>query len=374
MGSIVTYGEEILETFAQRAFGPVDSLILSWVSYLKLSAASGKVRSWQGVRFGELFRAEYFGELFPPTWDTPEGRRLYAAMAASPRFRDIKVMGYTEQVDVEREKQFAAMSFQLNNALSYVAFRGTDSTMVGWKEDFNMAFQFPVPAQKAAAEYLTEAAKHCTGERRGGGPSTGANLAVYAVANGGGPLQKRIARVYSHDGPGFLESVLQSEAWAAISPKIDKTLPQSSLVGMLLEQQENFRVVRSDKFSIWQHDPFSWCVENGDFCFADSLTPEAQYLDRTLNRWVCSLSPQERERFVDSLYALVDAAQITTLTQLFTHWQESIPAILKAASQLDEDTKEFLFQTVKALVGLGVKHYPEMRALREGRGEENGHT
>ena len=78
MGSIVTYGEDILETFAQRAFGPVDSLILSWVSYLKLSAASGKVRSWQGVRFGELFRAEYFGELFPPTWDTPEGRRLYA--------------------------------------------------------------------------------------------------------------------------------------------------------------------------------------------------------------------------------------------------------------------------------------------------------
>ena len=175
-------------------------------------------------------------------------------------------------------------------------------------------------------------------------------------------------------GPGFLEHVLQSEAWTAIAPKIDKTLPQSSLVGMLLEQQENFRVVTSDRFSVWQHDPFSWCVEEGDFCIVDGLTPKAQYLDRTLNRWLCGLSPQERERFVDSLYGLVDTTRITTFHQLRENWQENIPAILRAASQLDEDTKEFLFQTVKALVGLGVKHYPEMRTLREGRGEEKGHS
>ena len=372
LGNIVTYGEEILDTFDRRGFGPVDSLILSWASYLKLSTAEPKVQGWQGVRFGDLFRAEHFKTLFPPTWDTPESRRLYTAMAASPRFRDIRVKGYTEQTDPEREKQFGAVSFQMNKDLCYVAFRGTDSTLVGWKEDFNMAFQYPVPAQKAAAEYLAEAAKHCAGVLRVGGHSKGGNLAVYATAKAGEALQKRIVQVYSHDGPGFLESVLKSGEWSAITPKLHKTLPQSSLVGMLLEQQENFRVVRSDAFSIWQHDPFSWQVEDGDLCYVEALTPGAQYLDRTLNRWVSGLSTLERERFVDSLYALVDTAKITSLTQLFSGWQESIPALLRAASQLDEDTKEFLFQTVKALIALGVKYYPEMRSLREGRGEGGG--
>lgn len=372
MGNIVTYGEEILDTFDRRGFGPVDSLILSWASYLKLSTAEPKVQAWQGVRFGDLFRAEHFKTLFPTTWDTPESRRLYTAMAASPRFRDIRVKGYTEQTDPEREKQFAAVSFQLNKDLCYVAFRGTDSTLVGWKEDFNMAFQYPVPAQKAAAEYLAEAAKHSTGSLRVGGHSKGGNLAVYAAAKAGETLQKRIVQVYSHDGPGFLESVLKSGEWSAITPKIHKTLPQSSLVGMLLEQQENFRVVRSDKFSIWQHDPFSWQVEDGDLCYVDALTPGAQYLDRTLSRWVSGLSVLERERFVDSLYALVDTAKITSLAQLFSGWQESIPALLRAASQMDEDTKEFLFQTVRALLALGVKYYPEMRSLREGQGEGGG--
>lgn len=372
LGNIVTYGEEVLDTFDRRGFGPVDSLILSWASYLKLSAPEPKVQAWQGVRFGDLFRAEHFKALFPATWDTPESRQLFTAMAASPRFRDIRVKGYTEQTDPEREKQFAAVSFQLNKDLCYVAFRGTDSTLVGWKEDFNMAFQYPVPAQKAAAEYLAEAAKHCTGSLRVGGHSKGGNLAVYAAAKAGGALQKRIVQVYSHDGPGFLESVLKSGEWSAIAPKIHKTLPQSSLVGMLLEQQENFRVVRSDKFSIWQHDPFSWQVEDGDLCYVDALTPGAQYLDRTLNRWVSGLSVLERERFVDSLYALVDTAKITSLAQLFSDWQESIPALLRAASQLDEDTREFLFQTVKALIALGVKNYPEMRSLREGQEESNG--
>ena len=129
---------------------------------------------------------------------------------------------------------------------------------------------------------------------------------------------------------------------------------------MLLEQQEKFRIVKSGRAGLWQHDPFSWVVEGNDFCFLEELTPDAQYLDKTLNRWLGSLTTAERERFVDSLYGLVDAAHIETLAQLRSRWQESVPAILRAASQLDPDTKEFLFQTGMALVSLGVKNFPEM--------------
>ena len=223
-----------------------------------------------------------------------------------------------------------------------------------------MAFQYPVPSQEAAERYLAQAAKYCKGELRTGGHSKGGNLAVYAAAHSAEEVQKRLVRVYSHDGPGFLSAVLRSGEFQAVAPKLDKTLPQSSLVGMLLEQQENFQIVKSNRVGLWQHDPFSWQVEGNDFCPQGELTPDAQYLDKTLNRWIGSLTAAERERFVDSLYGLVDTAHIETIAQLRAEWQESVPAILRAASQLDPDTKEFLFQTGKALVSLAVKNFPEM--------------
>lgn len=369
MENIITYAEATLASWKELPFGPVDSLILSWAAYLRLPEEDPEVHDWRGVRLQELFRAEDFGELFQRHWDVESSRRLLTALAASPRFRDIRVMGYTQQADPALEKQFSAMTFQLTEDLAYVAFRGTDSTLVGWKEDFNMAFQYPIPSQEAAQAYLTQAAKHCKGALLVGGHSKGGNLAVYAAANSGGAVGERIRKVYSHDGPGFLGPVLKSEAFRAITPKIHKTLPQSSLVGMLLEQQEKFRVVKSGRAGLWQHDPFSWQVEGNDFHYLEELTPDAQYFDKTLNRWLGGLTQLERERFVDSLYGLVDAAHIETFGQLWDQWQETVPAILRAASQLDPDTKEFLFETVKALVSLGVKNFPE---LLGGRGEALG--
>lgn len=371
MNNMITYAEETLATFDRQSFNRVDSLILSWAAYLRLPEERPEVCDWQGLRLGELFRAEDFGCLFQRHWDVRGSRRLFTALAASPRFRDLRVTGYTQQADPELEKQFAAVTFQWGDKWSYVAFRGTDSTLVGWKEDFNMAFQYPVPSQEAAQRYLAQAAKHCKGELRVGGHSKGGNLAVYAAAHSAGEVRERITRVYSHDGPGFLGAVLRSGEFQTIESKIDKTLPQSSLVGMLLEQQENFRIVKSDRVGLWQHDPFSWLVEGNDFCFLEELTPDAQYLDKTLNRWIGSLTTAERERFVDSLYALVDATHIETLAQLRSQWQESVPAILRAASQLDPDTKEFLFQTGMALISLGVKNFPEML---EGYGDDSSES
>ena len=174
MGNFVTYAEQTLETFDERAFSSVDSLILSWLSYFHYPDETG-VRSWDGVPLTELFRAEYFEQLFHGNWDPSGSRQLLSAMAASPRFRDLRLMGYTERRDDEAEKQFAALSFGLPDGSLYVAYRGTDSSFTGWKEDFNMAFQYPVPAQEEAALYLAEAAKHSSGTVRVGGHSKGGN-------------------------------------------------------------------------------------------------------------------------------------------------------------------------------------------------------
>ncbi len=358
MDNIVTYAEQTLETFDELEFKTVDSLILSWVSYFHWPKAFKEVYGWKGIKLKSLFKAEYFKELFWDVYDQDDTKKLFVALASSPRYRDVVIKGFVERwdKDKDKEKQFSAISFQLNDHSAYVAFRGTDSSLAGWKENFNMAFQYPVPSQEDAKNYVNKAMKHLTGDVRIGGHSKGGNLAVYGAANCLEEYRNRIAKVYSHDGPGFLEMALKSENFISISDRIEKTLPQSSLVGMLLENCGQMKVIKSDRFGIWQHDPFSWMIKDKDFIYIKAITPSARYLDRTLNMWVRSMSEEDRERFVNSLYSLIDVDNVNILPQSQEEWQKSLPAVVNSATKLDKDTKNFLTKAIKTLLRFGVQN------------------
>ena len=358
--TILTYTEQNFSTFTQMPFNEVDSLILSWASYPHFGTAFPILCGWEGVRLGDLFQAEHFETLFHSVWNPESCRRLFTAMAASPRFRNLRVMGFCEQVDSTQEKQFSAVTFQLEDSSCYLSFRGTNATLVGWKEDFNMAFQSPIPSKVEAVRYLTDVAAHCDGNLYLGGHSKGGNLAVYAAAFSNPGLQNRILAVFSHDGPGFLPDVLESPQYTAIHEKIHKTVPQSSIVGMLLEHQEEFQIVKSNRISFWQHDPFSWEVDGDHFICIDELTPDARYLDHTLSSFVRALSPEDRERFIDTLYSVVDCNNIDTFAQLWADRKTSLPSIAHEASQLDPDTRKFLLDTIRELATLCVKNIPEI--------------
>lgn len=356
MENIITYTQNNLNTFDVMPFNSVDSLILASASYVHFPDILPEIEGWKGMRLQELYRAEYFEEMFHNIPLSQGTRELFFALAASPRFRDIKVKGYTEQYDLITEKQFSAVTFQLEPQLCYIAFRGTDSTFVGWKEDFNMTFQSPIPSQEEAVRYIEKAALYCDGKIMTGGHSKGGNLAVYAAAMCRENVKRRIERVFSHDGPGFLETTLQSMDFQNIASRIEKTLPQSSIVGLLLEHRENFQVVKSNRTGLLQHDQFSWVVENNDFVYIEQLTEDAKYADRTLTDWLKQISPEDRERFVDSLYNILNVNNLTTLDDFRTDWQGAISATLHAATQLDGDTKKFLLQTLRALAALGIKN------------------
>ena len=360
MNNMITYAETMMDSFEVRPFNSVDSLILAWVSYMRFPKLMEGLRSWNGVGIRELLRAECFPEMFADLWNPEGNRQLLFALAASPRFRGITVCGYVEQLDKGQEKQFSAVTFKIRPGLSYVAFRGTDATIVGWKEDFNMAFQCPVPSQEAAAKYLGEAAAHTQGALLVGGHSKGGNLSVYASASCASEVWGRIQKVYSHDGPGFQETVLKSEAFQRTLPKVEKTIPQSSLVGMLLENQEDFLVVKSSSVSLWQHDPFSWNVEDGQFCLLSELTPGAKQRDATLNEWIRELSEEERERFVDALFEVIDVNGIDTVSEFGSSWKKNIPAAFQKVSQLDPETREFVFSALKKLAALRTRNFPDL--------------
>lgn len=360
MVNIITYTQNQLNDFAKEPFNSVDSLVLSCLSYINFPKSVTNINNWTGVRIADLLLAEHFEEMFSDLYSAAESRELLYAAAASPRFRNIIVMGYNVQFDSKKEKQFAAMTFKLAGKLHYIAFRGTDLTLVGWKEDFNMAFSYPTPSQLESLNYLKKAAIHCRGQLLIGGHSKGGNLAVHASINCSSQTQKRIVRIYSHDGPGFVNSIFSSTKYKHIEKKIEKTLPQSSIVGMLLEEQENYKIVKSSRSSIWQHDPFTWEIEGNDFHYIKQLKANAQYFDKTLNTWIHSMTEKERERFVESLYKIFTTVFPDPSSSLPTNWQKKLPSIIHTAKHLDNDTKDFLHKTIKELISLGIHNFPEI--------------
>lgn len=358
MDNIVSYAQTRLETFDERPFCAVDSLILSWLVYFRLPASLAEARTWEGMRLADIFRAECFEEMFDGVWDPESSKALLTAVVASPRFRDTRICGFTEQLDAQAEKQFAAATFRLTPGLTHVSFRGTDSTVVGWKEDFNLAFKCPVASQQAAAEYVRAVAGQTEGAIVVGGHSKGGNLAVYAASKCGPDVQGRIERAYSHDGPGFRAEQLESEDFRAVEPRVEKIIPQSSVVGLLLEQHERYRIVTSSQRSVLQHDPFSWEVEGVDFKPFGQLTFDARYLDKTLSGWIDGLSDAERERLTDALFDILSTNDIHKMGEITEDWQKNIPAIARTLAAMDPDTRAFLVKLLRQLGNLAVASVP----------------
>ena len=353
MASITEYAEQTLHTFSQRPFSEVDSLVLSQLSYIHLDAVFTHAAD---PEIRDFLRAEAFEGLFRGVRAAAGTRRLLTALAASPRFRNMRAGSFSEKTSRQREEQFAAVTFYPDDRTACIVFRGTDSTLVGWKEDFNMAFMPRVPAQADAAAYANQIGAAFPGRLLLCGHSKGGNLAIYAAAMCAPEIQARIDAVYAHDSPGFSRAVLESAGYRRIQPRIRKTIPQSSLIGMLLESHDQYTVVESRQSGIMQHDPFSWVIEDGAFRTLEKITAGAEFMNDTLDDWIAGMSIAERERFVDALYDILSAGGITSIFDFGGNLPQRLSTMRSAAAGLDPKTREFLFQIVTRLAGYAVKN------------------
>lgn len=370
---LIDYVERAFEPLALETFTPVDSLVLSWASYLRVLGDVPEATTTEGVRFQELLRAEAFPAYFSPLWDPQRSKRLLLAMGSSPRFRDLVQCRCVDEVDADAQMQFAAATYILGDDLVYVAFRGTDRTLVGWKEDFNMTFRFPVPAQEAAARYLRRVASDTRARILVGGHSKGGNLAIAAAAANQQLLGERLLRVYSHDGPGFLPSVLERPEFVAIADRIDMTVPQSSVVGMFLDHSVPYGVVRSTRVGPWQHDPFSWVILGEDFERLEGLTIDARHIQGTLAEWLARHDEAEREALINAVYELVTIPGVTTVDDLADSWQRNIPEIRSRLAGMDPETRRFILQSLLRVGTIGLHRIrPTLRGARGGFGGDSG--
>ena len=302
-----------------------------------------------GVTLESLKEHPDFEKLFADVRYEKPNRALYERMVQGKRFRNLELNYYVNVIEERWETQFSAVTFTLGDGSRYVAYRGTDETIVGWKEDFNMAFLTPVPGQAISVEYLNRVAGRFGGPLYVGGHSKGGNLAVYSAMNCNPDIQDRIRKIYSMDGPGFRPEVLRECDYGKIADRVVKILPNSSLVGMIFESGMYFQVVKSKTFGLLQHDPYTWLVTGNHLVRADRLYERRQQMDNNLNQWILSLNEQQLRTFVDTLYQVITASQADNLIDFTAEWKKSMNGVIAALKEVDEETVEALKEIVRSL-------------------------
>lgn len=301
--------------FSQFPPNMVDALLFSSLSYVRFEDI---VPGVPGVRVTLAAAAE--GVLKKPAAEirarVPRDLELLAAAAETPRFSQVELAFYQSVFLPEEETQFAAVTFFPGDGSAFLTFRGTDQTLVGWKEDFNMSFCQSVPAQRMAVQYVEAFAGAVAGPLRLGGHSKGGNLAVYAAARCRPAVQDRILDVYNQDGPGFTESMMGDPGYRRMVPKIHTYVPQSSVIGMLLEHEERYSVIKSNQIGMMQHDPHSWEVLGKEFVPVEGLTADARFVSRTLKSWLSGMTREERGDFFDTVFALLASGDASRTTEI----------------------------------------------------------
>ena len=293
----------------------VDTLILSELCYMDFT---GLVREDFLYPVPLKVAAEAFLAL-PDREDRVRVKKdldLLARCAESPRFAGLRLVFYRNELLPQLQSQFAAVTWLLPDGTALITFRGTDMSLAGWKEDFNMSFQPTVPAQEKALRYLEAFARCHTGSIALAGHSKGGNMAVFAAAQTQPELQERITAVHNHDGPGFPRTMMTDPGYRAMLPKIRTFVPESSVVGMLLEHEEPYTVIKSRQVSLLQHEPYSWVILGGGFDTVEQVDDSSRFLDRTIKTWLAETTPESRNEFVDAVYELLTIGQVEDLRQV----------------------------------------------------------
>ena len=326
-------------SFDQVPFCPVDGLVLSALSYIHFD---GPAQAEPSVPLRQA--AEDYLALPPNRRGRCRSEKdplLLRALADAPRFAGLELCACADRFVPKEETQFAALAVHLGDGSAFLSFRGTDGTLVGWKEDFNLSFMDVVPAQLEAAGYIQDFAASFPGLLRLGGHSKGGNLAVAGASLTSMKVRDRIKSVWSFDGPGLNPYLLARPGYQELRTRIRSFVPKSSVVGLLLTHEEPHIVVDSDQEGLFQHDPYSWQVLGPDFVRLEEVDAGSRLIDRTLKNWLAGLTREQRETVADTLYELLSSGDARTVKEALE--PKNLANALRAS--LDADPRDLLTVT-----------------------------
>lgn len=308
-------------SFKDFAFNEADILCLNELGYFCFEELDASIDFSKDVNLHEVLMPYVTGEKpFNHSFLVTEERvKLLQKVVASKRFVNLNLSDYVNDVDAEYERQFSAMVFTLPEINHHqLVFRGTDDTMIGWKEDFKLTYVQEIPAHRAAVAYLEAYFEKYAGKVTVSGHSKGGNLALYAVAHVIDLLREQIEKVYMLDAPGLQEKGLESDGYKAIRERVTVIRPEESIVGIMLYNDIEPIVVKSNASGIMQHAVTSWQFneETGELILAERQTDLSQNLEKTFKQWMKELSSQELKILFDILFDTLMSSGIHSINDV----------------------------------------------------------
>ena len=282
-----------------------------------------------------------------------ERLQLLDQLASHKRFKNSKLSNFVNEIDTEEQKQFAAMTYRLNLDTYLIVFRGTDDSIIGWKEDFHMTYMKEIPAQKHALTYLEDFFKQYPNQKVIiAGHSKGGNLAVFAASQIQSDLQEKISAIYTFDAPGLQAQLTETTGYQDIIPKIQRFVPQGSVIGMMLEVPDSPIVVKSTALGgVAQHNTFSWLTEGHHFVQLEEISSESLQIKDTLKEWVDSVPDEELELYFDLFFGTILESGINSINDLSSISAiEHIHQLVSQAKTLDPEQVEILKNLTQLLL------------------------
>ncbi len=339
------------KSFDELPFNNIDALIFAQLSYLDYTGIVEDTRSEsKGVYLHEISEHEKFHDIFVLPRTAENNTKLFNAVAYSRRYGKVRAKFYEDIFESDSDTQFCGIVFVLPGNLNVISFRGTDSTILGWKENCNMLYKYPVSSQEISVAYVDKVIPKLRGKVIVTGHSKGGNLAIYSSVYCKKENKKKITKIVSFDSPGFTEEFVNDPAYLSTLPKISKFVPEESMVGMLLTDKSTYQVVKSDGIGFYQHDPFMWKIDGISFVPSTKIVMRAKIIDTTFNDWVFGFEPQQREQFLEAMFLLIKRTNETN-APTFRQWMENLllnlPLALDAIKGISADDRALILKVTK---------------------------
>ena len=347
MKNIINYVKEERRSFKEFPFNDIDSLVLSTLAYFNYDNDVPKVFSKDKILLKDLKpNYETYLKFLP---DQKKYKMLLEHAIKNPRFNNLFLDNYYEKDDAKEEIGFKALTFESEDFI-YISFMGTKASLASWKEDFNLCYLSPLPSQKLALRYLNKIMLETIKPIYVGGHSKGGNQAVYASIHTPLINKLRIKKIFNHDGPGFPKKVFNSYRYRLIKNKISKTVPSTSIVGMLLYSREPYKVIKASGIGVNQHNPFNINFKKNDFVYLNDLSWSSKHFDKTISNWINNLEKDKKITFINTLFDILDKqdfkAEYISQRKYITMYN----TVRKGLKNVDNETKEKVMYVLKKLV------------------------
>lgn len=348
-------------TFEQDEINEVDAVILARLSYIAFENIV-PTEVGKGITLKEAVRRYFDSENSQKVlWDRdPE---LLKALEKSKRFSELELSGFTDDMDYDIKMQFSAVIISINPELHYISYRGTDNSVIGWQEDFNMYCMFPLHSQTKAVDYFEKASALLNGSFILGGHSKGGNLAVYAAAFCNVKYQDRIASIYNYDGPGFTKKAIKSVGYQSIKDRVHTFVPQSSIFGMMLEHEEEYTIVKSNQKGFMQHDVYSWEIMCRSFAVIKEIANTSVFIGHIINSLMDEMTVEQRREFIDGVFSLIERSDDKTFDELAENWRKNSYIVFKAVREMDKSTRQLITGTIFKIILCAKNNFSDINPI-----------